>query len=127
MYTYVHITFRQQLQAAEFAVRSSRASIWGIICVTIDSAAAPFSAMGLSMISPHDVLAYLKAQPFRPFRIHMVSGKTYDIRHPEMVRVTPTTLVIFTFVSDDGDIFDRWETASLTLIETISYLDPAVA
>ena len=77
------------------------------------------------MISPHDALAYLKAQPFRPFRIHMVSAKTYDIRHPEMVRVTPTTLVIFTFVSDDGDIFDRWETASLMLIERFSYLDTA--
>jgi hypothetical protein len=79
------------------------------------------------MITPHDVLGYLKAQPFRPFRIHMVSGKTYDIRHPEMVKVASTTLVIFTFVSDELDIFDRWETASLTLIETISYLDPAVA
>ena len=77
------------------------------------------------MISLHDALAYLKVQPFQPFRIQMVSGKTYDIRHPEMVCVTPTTLVIFTFVSDDGDIFDRWETASLMLIERFSYLDAA--
>jgi hypothetical protein len=79
------------------------------------------------MVSPHDVLAYLKAQPFRPFRIHMVSGKSYDIRHPEVIRVTATTLVIFTYLSDDAEVFDRWETASLTLIETISYLDAAMA
>lgn len=79
------------------------------------------------MVSPHDVLGYLKAQPFRPFRIHMVSGKNYDIRHPEMIKVTPTVVVVFTFVSDSNEIFDRWETASLTLIETISYLDAALA
>jgi hypothetical protein len=79
------------------------------------------------MVSPHDVLAYLKAQPFRPFRIHVVSGKTYDIRHPEVIRVTATTLVIFTYLSEDPEVFDRWETASLTLVETISYLDAAMA
>jgi len=31
-------------------------------------------------------LATCKAQPFRPFRIRMNSGRTFDIRHPEMVR-----------------------------------------
>jgi hypothetical protein len=79
------------------------------------------------MVSTHDILEYLKSQPFRPFRIHMVSGKVYDIRHPEMVKITPTTLVIFTFASDSLDVADRWETASLMLIERISHLDPAVA
>jgi hypothetical protein len=79
------------------------------------------------MISPHDILAYLNAQPFRPFRIHMVSGKMYDIGHPELVRVTATALVIFTFLSNSQEIFDRWETVSLTLVERISHLDPAIA
>ena len=57
----------------------------------------------------------------------MVSGKTYDIRHPEVVRVTPTVLVIFTVLNETEGIFDRWETASLTLIERISDLDMAAA
>jgi hypothetical protein len=79
------------------------------------------------MFRPHAILDYLRAAPFRPFCIHMVSGKTYDIRHPEMVKVTGTVLVIFTFLSQEEGIFDRWETASLALIERITYLDPVAA
>lgn len=79
------------------------------------------------MISPHQVLDSLKSALFRAFRIHMVSGKTYEIRHPEMVKVTGTALVIFTFLSQEEEIFDRWETASLALIERITYLDAVTA
>jgi hypothetical protein len=79
------------------------------------------------MISPHTILDYLRAAPFRPFRVHMVSGQTYDIRHPEMVKVTGTALVILTFLSQEEGIFDRWETAPLALIERITYLDAVAA
>ena len=36
---------------------------------------------------PDDVLEWSRAVPFRPFRICLNSGRTYDIRHPEMIRV----------------------------------------
>ncbi len=29
----------------------------------------------------------LRRQPFTPFRIHVTTGQTYDIRHPELVWV----------------------------------------
>ena len=48
-----------------------------------------------------DVLNYLQTEPFRPFRIHMVGGRNFDIRHPEMVKVGRTAVTIFTFVSDE--------------------------
>ncbi|MBI1901729.1 MAG: hypothetical protein HYS13_11545 [Planctomycetia bacterium] len=73
------------------------------------------------------VLSYLRAEPFRPFRIHMASGRTFDIRHPEMLWVGGTTMIIFTYVSDNPDVFDQWDTVSLMLVESISYLEPAVA
>jgi hypothetical protein len=38
-------------------------------------------------MSAREVLDYVKDQPFRPFRILMNSGRSYEIRHPEMVRV----------------------------------------
>jgi hypothetical protein len=72
-------------------------------------------------MAPQEVLNYLKAEPFRPFRIRMASGRTYEIRHPEMVRVTLTALVIFSSASESPDIFDKWETASLGHIESISH------
>ena len=78
-------------------------------------------------MSSREVLGYVKAQPFRPFRILMNSGRKYEIRHPEMVRVGCDFLILFTFVSDDPDVVDRWETVSLLLVETISHLDAQVA
>ncbi len=69
------------------------------------------------------ILDYLKAQPFRPFRIRTVSGKTYDIRHPEMVKVSRTAIIIFTLLSDDPHVYDHWTGVGLGLIEDVNHLD----
>ena len=79
------------------------------------------------MIPPNDLKSYLKAQPFCPFRIHMASGESFDVRHPEMVRGGRNSIVLFTFVSNDPKIYDRWETVSLMLMEHISLLDATVS
>lgn len=78
------------------------------------------------MITSQLMMTYVKAEPFRPFWIHMASGKTFDIRHPEMVKVGKTYLVIFTYVSSQPEIVDHWETVSLLLIENISFMDAPV-
>ncbi len=78
------------------------------------------------MITPTDVLSYVKAKPFRPFRIHMASGETFDVRHPEMARVGRNSLMLFTFVGDTPELYDRWETISLMLMERISQLESTV-
>ena len=78
-------------------------------------------------MTPQEVLNYLQVQPFRPFRIRMNSGRTFDVRHPEMVRVGKRDLLIFTFVSDDANIYDRWENLALLLIESLSPLEAAIA
>ena len=79
------------------------------------------------MIPPSELLNYLRATPFRPFQIRMAGGRTYDIRHPEMVKVGRNSLIVFTFVTDEPDVYDRWETVSLMLIEAVTHLDVAVA
>ena len=69
-----------------------------------------------------DVLRqYARQQPFRPFRIHLASGRTYDIRHPEIV-LGGTVAVIFSAVDTD-----TWDTASLMLMESVNHLDVPVA
>ena len=78
-------------------------------------------------MTPQEVLNYLQVQPFRPFRIRMNSGRTFDVRHPEMVRVGKRDLLIFTFVSDDANIYDRWENLALLLIESLSPLEVTAA
>jgi hypothetical protein len=79
------------------------------------------------MISSRTLLEYVKAEPFRPFRIHMASGKTFDIRHPETIKVAKTSVLVFTYLGGEDEIPDHWETASLVLMESISYLDAPVA
>ena len=78
-------------------------------------------------MTPQEILSYLQTQPFRPFRIRMNSGRTFDIRHPEMVRVGRRDLLIFTFLSDIPNVHDRWESISLLLIEALSYPEASAA
>jgi len=79
------------------------------------------------MLTGQEILRYIQAEPFRPFRIHMASGRKFDIKHPEMIRVGRKDLVIFSLVSDDPRIHDDLDTVSLVLIESISHLDGVAA
>jgi hypothetical protein len=75
------------------------------------------------MITSSQLLTYVKAEPFRPFRLHMASGKTFDIRHPEMVKVGKSFLMVFSFAPGEPELIEQWETVSLMLTESISHLD----
>ena len=55
------------------------------------------------MISFQQLARYVGAEPFRPFRISMASGQTFEIRHPEMVSVGRSNARISTFMSDDPE------------------------
>jgi hypothetical protein len=53
------------------------------------------------MITFQKMAKYITAEPFRPFRIQMAGGRTFEIDHPDMVQVGITTMTIFTCMSDD--------------------------
>lgn len=44
----------------------------------------------------------LVAQPFKPFRLAMSSGQTFEVRHPEMAFVSKTSIYVGVDVDDDG-------------------------
>jgi hypothetical protein len=73
---------------------------------------------------PQEVLNWLQATPFIPFRILMTSGRTYDVRHPELVRVLRGSLILFT-PSAEPAVYDRAEMIGLTIIEQIAPLEVA--
>ena len=63
---------------------------------------------------------YVTAEPFRPFRVNMVSGQSFEIRHPEMVQVGRTTMTIFTYMADSShETKQREHEVSLLLIESV--------
>lgn len=73
-----------------------------------------------------DLQSYVKAAPFRPFRVRMNSGRTFDVRHPELLVLTRTTAFVFPSIDEDG-IVERPEMLGVELIESVSYIDPPVA
>jgi hypothetical protein len=78
-------------------------------------------------MTPKEILNYVKAQPFRPFRIGMANGRSFDIRHPKTVEVGTRDLLIFEFVGDSPQVYDGWDSVSLSLVESLSYLETPVA
>jgi len=72
------------------------------------------------MMTSRKVLEYVTAEPFRPFRIKMASGQTFDIGHPEMILVGRTSVRVH---SSETDGNEKWHDASLMLMETIEPLN----
>lgn len=61
-----------------------------------------------------DLLQVLRQRPFRPFRIHLTDGTTYEVRHPELVLVGRTTAMVFSPAEDaPPPAFDHYETVAL--------------
>jgi hypothetical protein len=72
-----------------------------------------------------DVLEWVNAVPFVPFRIRPNSGRTFDVRHPEMIRVGRTTAYIFSYFNNPPNLLEKTEMIGLILIEAIEPLEPA--
>jgi hypothetical protein len=79
------------------------------------------------MLTPEAVHKYVKAEPFRPFRLHMASGRTFDVRHPEMIKVLKSNILVFKANGEKPEFPDDWESISLMLAESISHLEHPVA
>jgi hypothetical protein len=60
--------------------------------------------------------------PFRPFRLVMSSGQTYDVRHPERAMLTRTDLLVGTEIADDG-VPAEFKICSLLHVTTIEPLN----
>ncbi len=72
---------------------------------------------------PDDLLLMIRATPFVPFRIRMNSGRTFDIRHPEMVKVGRASAYLFTYSGQDEDVIERADIVSLLLMEAFEPIE----
>lgn len=75
------------------------------------------------MMTSRRVLDYVAAEPFRPFRLHMASGTSFDIRHPEMILVGKSSVRVHVVQEDDRE---PWHDISLMLMESIEPTEAAV-
>ena len=72
-----------------------------------------------------DLLQWVRGAPFVPFRIRLNSGREFDIRHPEMVKVGRTTVHIYTYLGEPADPYERMQMVSLVLVESIEPIESA--
>jgi hypothetical protein len=79
------------------------------------------------MMTSRKIIDYVAAQPFRPFRIEMASGQSFDIRHPEMILVGRTSVRVHTYAEPGSEYGDQWHDVSMLLMETLEPLEPTSA
>jgi hypothetical protein len=72
-----------------------------------------------------DLMFWVRAAPFAPFRIRLNSGRVFEIRHPEMMRVGRSSAIIFSFSGEPATPYERAEMISLVLIESVEPIESA--
>ena len=75
------------------------------------------------MLAPRIVLDFVTAEPFKPFRMYMASGRTFEVGHPEMVRVGRSSVTVHMKPEVDTSTSERWQEVSLMLLESIEPLE----
>lgn len=78
-------------------------------------------------MTPRIVIDHVLAEPFRPLRIHTASGRAFEVRHPEFVKVGRRALTVYAPPEGSPDGPQRWEEVSLMLVDSIAPLDAPVA
>ncbi len=62
----------------------------------------------------------VRAAPFRPFRIRTNDGRSYEVRHPEFVGFTRTTVMVGVPDSDDPHHFAMLQMRNVTGVEPLA-------
>ena len=74
-------------------------------------------------MSPESLRQLLRAQPFRPFRVHLASGHSYIVSSPEwMVVAAPTSALGLPGQAADGDRLILLDNMSITHTEPVDSL-----
>ncbi len=68
----------------------------------------------------------LSDHPFKPFRLVMSSGKTYEVRHPEMALLTRTDILVGVDIAEDG-VPAEFDVCSLLHVTAIAPLKARTA
>lgn len=67
----------------------------------------------------------LEARPFKPFRLVMSSGESYEVRHPEMAFLTRTSILVGVDLEDN--IPAEFRICSLLHVATVEPIEGQAA
>jgi hypothetical protein len=72
---------------------------------------------------PEDIRDFVQRRPFRPFRITLTDGRTYEVHHPELAMVGRSAVTVgIPRPSDPEPVYDRLVTISLLQIMEVEAL-----
>lgn len=77
------------------------------------------------MITFRKMLDYIVAEPFRPFRIKLACGQTFEIRYPESIYVGVKSVEMFLAAGEEQH--EKWHRVPLSQVQTLEPLDSATA
>jgi hypothetical protein len=72
-----------------------------------------------------DFRELLSQQPFKPFRLVMSSGQSYEVRHPEMAWLTRTT--IFVGINAEDGVPSEFKMCSLLHVTVVEPIEASKA
>lgn len=78
-----------------------------------------------AIMRTEDIQQLVRQRPFRPFRVTLTDGRSYDVRHPELAMVGRTTVAIGLPANGDETVYDRLVTVDLLHIMQTEPVDPA--
>ena len=65
----------------------------------------------------------VRGKPFQPFRLHLTTGKNYDIRHPEFIIVQRQSAEVGLDLDPKTGVVDRVEYLSLLHVVRIENIE----
>lgn len=78
---------------------------------------------GIQAMHAQDVVDELKKQPFQPVRVELTDGLSYEIRHPDLVIVFPSKVVIATPGRNQPQPAERYDVVSMSHIMRLTPLN----
>jgi hypothetical protein len=75
------------------------------------------------MIHPRQLSEFVFREPFQPFRLHMASGRTFEVRHPEMIDIGKSSIKVYHPFDPNLPNREASEQVSLMLLESIEPID----
>ncbi|MFL5244779.1 MAG: hypothetical protein ACJ8FY_21975 [Gemmataceae bacterium] len=76
------------------------------------------------MLSATDIQNRIRERPFLPFRLMTSSGQSFEVAHPELIMVSPRSLIVGTATKEDPSQFDQ--VARVALMHVTALEDMAI-
>ena len=76
-------------------------------------------------MDPKELLQYVRAEPFRPFALHLLDGRMFQVRHPELIAVAKRSIIVFSRPDGPDEPYDDWVLISPVAISTVEFVSAA--